>query len=138
MYSGYLDVTDKGVLPMKYDVYAKNCPSRMVLDRISNKWSMLILNRLRVETVRFNHLRREIDGISQKVLSQTLKNLERDGLIRREAFLTVPVTVEYSITDLGKTLSDTVHIVTHWAEEHYDAVIEAQQTFDERNNTLAL
>lgn len=117
---------------MQYDVYAKNCPSRMILDRISNKWSMLILDRLGEEKVRFNQLRREIDGISQKVLSQTLKNLERDGLIFREAFPTVPVTVEYSITDLGKTLSDTVHILTHWAEEHFDTVIKAQKEYDAR------
>jgi len=115
---------------MRYDVYAKSCPSRMILDRISNKWSMLILNRLRDETVRFNQLRREIDGISQKVLSQTLKHLERDGLIDREAFPTVPVTVEYSITDLGRTLSDTVHILTHWAEENFDAVVMAQRSYD--------
>jgi len=112
------------------DVYARNCPSRMILDRISNKWSMLILTLLRQETVRFNQLRREIDGISQKVLSQTLKNLERDGLIHRAAFPTVPVTVEYSITGLGRTLSDTVHILTHWAEENFDAVVEAQQSYD--------
>lgn len=118
---------------MRCDVYAKNCPSRMILDRISNKWSMLILNRLREEKVRFNQLRREIDGISQKVLSQTLKNLERDGLIHREAFPTVPVTVEYSITDLGRTLSDTVHILTHWAEKHYDRVIQAQQAYDAKS-----
>ena len=124
-------------VPMKCDVYVKNCPSRMILDRISNKWSMLILNRLREGTVRFNQLRREIDGISQKVLSQTLKDLERDGLIRREAFPTVPVTVEYSISDLGKTLSDTVHILTHWAEKHYDAVISSQNTYDERDKALA-
>jgi len=124
---------------MRYDVYAKNCPSRMILDRISNKWSMLILNLLRRETVRFNQLRREIDGISQKVLSQTLKNLERDGLIHREAFATVPVTVEYSITELGRTLSDTVHILTHWAEENFDAVVQAQQSYDLRSvpNRLA-
>jgi DNA-binding HxlR family transcriptional regulator len=115
------------------DVYAKNCPSRMILDRISNKWSMLILDRLRADTVRFNRLRREIDGISQKVLSQTLKYLERDGLIRREAFPTVPVTVEYSITELGRTLSDTVHILTHWAEVNFAAVVQAQQTYDEKS-----
>jgi DNA-binding HxlR family transcriptional regulator len=121
---------------MKYDVYAKNCPSRMILDRISNKWSMLILDRLRGGTVRFNQLRREIDGISQKVLSQTLKDLERDGLIRREAFPTVPVTVEYSISNLGKTLSDTVHVLTHWAEIHYDAVISSQNTYDARDKAL--
>jgi len=118
---------------LQCDVYAKNCPSRMILDRISNKWSMLILNRLREETVRFNQLRREIDGISQKVLSQTLKYLERDGLIRREAFPTVPVTVEYSITDLGRTLSDTVHVLTHWAEENFTAVVQAQQRYDASN-----
>lgn len=118
---------------MQCDVYAKNCPSRMILDRISNKWSMLILNRLREKKVRFNQLRREIDGISQKVLSQTLKNLERDGLIHREAFPTVPVTVEYSITDLGRTLSDTVHVLTHWAEEHFDRVVQAQQAYDARS-----
>ncbi len=112
------------------DVYAKNCPSRMVLDRISNKWSMLILNRLQEETVRFNQLRREIDGISQKVLSQSLKQLERDGLVRREAFPTVPVTVEYSITDLGQTLAETVHLLTHWAEKNFDAVLQAQQRYD--------
>lgn len=118
---------------LQCDVYAKNCPSRMILDRISNKWSMLVLNRLREETVRFNQLRREIDGISQKVLSQTLKYLERDGLIRREAFPTVPVTVEYSITDLGRTLSDAVHVLTHWAEENYAAVAQAQQNYDARD-----
>lgn len=122
---------------MKCDVYAKNCPSRMILDRISNKWSMLILNRLREETVRFNQLRRDIDGISQKVLSQTLKYLERDGLIRREAFPTVPVTVEYSITELGRTLSDTVHVLTHWAEENYAAVVQAQRAYDERSVSAA-
>lgn len=108
----------------------------MIFDRISNKWSMLILNRLQKGTVRFNQLRREVDGISQKMLSQTLKNLERDGLIRREAFPTVPVTVEYSISDLGKTLSDTVHILTHWAEEHYESVIQAQMSYDIKDKTL--
>jgi len=121
--------------PLKCDVYAKNCPSRMILDRISNKWSMLILDRLREETVRFNQLRRDIDGISQKVLSQTLKCLERDGLIRREVFPTVPVTVEYSITELGRTLSDTVHVLTHWAEANFTAVVQAQQAYDEKSET---
>jgi len=115
---------------MRYDVYAKNCPSRLILDRISNKWSMLILNRLREETVRFNQLRRDIDGISQKVLSQSLKHLERDGLIRRRAYPTVPVTVEYSITDLGRTLSDTVHVLTHWAEVNYDTALQSQNAYD--------
>ena len=82
--------------------------------------------------MRFNQLLREIEGISQKVLSQTLKNLMRDGLINREVFPTVPVTVEYSITDLGTTLSDTVHQLTHWAEEHHNEILYAQQCYDEQ------
>jgi DNA-binding HxlR family transcriptional regulator len=123
--------------PMQCDVYAKNCPSRMILDRISNKWSMLILDRLQEETVRFNQLRRDVEGISQKVLSQTLKQLERDGLIRRQAFPTVPVTVEYSITELGRTLSDTVHVLTHWAEENFAAVVQAQQAYDHKAGSAA-
>ncbi len=73
-----------------YDVYEDRCPTRMVLDRIADKWALLILDKLRVDAVRFNLLRREIKGISQKVLSQTLKKLERDGLISRQAFPTVP------------------------------------------------
>ena len=116
-----------------YNVYAQNCPTRLLLDRISNKWSMLILGRLAKGKVRFNQLRREIEGISQKVLSQTLKNLERDGLIVREAFPTVPVTVEYSITELGSTLSDTVNMLKRWAESHYEEVLASQNAYDGRN-----
>jgi DNA-binding HxlR family transcriptional regulator len=114
----------------KYDVYSKDCPTRLILDQISNKWALLILDRLSKEPVRFNQLRRDIEGISQKVLSQTLKNLERDGLIHRQAFPTVPVTVEYSITSLGQTLTETVNVLTHWAEENGDAVLSAQQAYD--------
>ena len=113
-----------------YDVYEDRCPTRMVLDRIADKWALLILDRLRVEAVRFNLLRREIKGISQKVLSQTLKKLERDGLISRQVFPTVPVTVEYSLTDLGRTLSQTVNQLTLWAEAHIGEIEAAQQRYD--------
>lgn len=113
-----------------YDVFAKNCPTRLVLDRLADKWSLLILDRLREEPVRFNQLRRDIEGLSQKVLTQTLRNLERDGLIHRQVFPTVPVTVEYSLTPLGRTLTKTVAALAHWAEENIDAVLTAQQSFD--------
>jgi len=113
-----------------YDVYAKNCPTRLVLDRLADKWALLVLNRLTDEPVRFNRLRRDIEGVSQKVLTQTLRNLERDGLIAREVFPTVPVTVEYSLTPLGRTLTETVGALTHWAEENFDSVRLAQQSFD--------
>ena len=115
-----------------YDVYENRCPTRLVLDRLADKWALLVLDRLRGEPVRFNGLRRDIKGISQKVLSQTLKNLERDGLVTRTAFATVPVTVEYALTPLGLTLTETVAALAHWAERNMDAVIEAQAAYDQR------
>jgi DNA-binding HxlR family transcriptional regulator len=102
----------------------------MVLDRVADKWAVLILGLLTSGPVRFNRLRREIEGLSQKMLSQTLKSLERDGLVRREAFPTVPVTVEYSITPLGRTLADTVDALRIWGETHIEAVLEAQRRYD--------
>ena len=86
------------------NAYAADCPTRQILDRVGDKWAVLILLLVRDEPMRFNALRRDIEGISQKMLSQVLKSLERDGLIRRRVIATVPVTVEYSITPLGATL----------------------------------
>ena len=94
---------------MKPNAYAAACPTRQILDRVGDKWAVLILLLIREEPMRFNALRRAIEGISQKMLSQVLKSLERDGLIRRRAIATVPVTVEYSITPLGKTLESIDH-----------------------------
>ena len=113
-----------------YNIYEDQCPARQVLDRLADKWALLILDRLQKEPVRFNQLHRDIKGISQKVLSQTLKKLERDGLLSRCVFATVPVTVEYALTDLGKSLVQTVNIFAHWAELHMDAVLLAQSQYD--------
>lgn len=115
-----------------YDVYAKNCPTRLLLDHIADKWASLILWRLADGPVRFNELRRKIEGISTKVLSQALKELERDGLVSRAVFATVPVTVEYSITPLGATLGRKIAAISQWAEENIEAVLEAQQRYDKR------
>jgi DNA-binding HxlR family transcriptional regulator len=112
------------------DPFNAQCPTRQVLDRIGDKWAVLILIMLDRETLRFNELRRRIESISQKMLSQTLKSLERDGLVRREVFATVPVTVEYSLTELGRTLAQTVQALTAWAESHIGAVQEAQRRYD--------
>src|SRR5947199_10860291 len=101
---------------MKPNAYAANCPTRQILDRVGDKWAVLILLLVRDEPMRFNALRRTIEGISQKMLSQVLKSLERDGLIRRRAIATVPVTVEYSITPLGATLTGAVDPLRQWAE----------------------
>jgi DNA-binding HxlR family transcriptional regulator len=112
------------------NAYAAECPTRLVLDRIGDKWAVLVLGLLVEEPVRFNQLRRRIEGVSQKVLSQTLKSLERDGLIHRRAFATVPVTVEYSITPLGRSLAATVNGLRIWAEAHIGEVQKAQNRYD--------
>lgn len=115
---------------LAYNVYSKDCPARMVFDRLTDKWTLLILGHLRFGTLRFNQLRRDIEGVSQKVLSQTLKKLERDGLIQREVFATMPVTVEYSLTQLGTTLTETIETLTNWAQTNIEAVHAAQQRYD--------
>jgi DNA-binding HxlR family transcriptional regulator len=115
---------------MKPDVYAADCPIRQILDRVGDKWAVLILLLLRERPMRFNQLRRTIEGISQKMLSQVLKSLERDGLIRRHAFATVPVTVEYSITQLGLTLAVAVDSLRDWAEQNLKDVLAAQRRYD--------
>jgi len=113
-----------------WNCYAANCPTRFALDRIADKWSVLILGALGREPLRFNRLLREIEGISQKVLSQTLKRLERDGLVTRTVFATVPVTVEYAVTPLGTTLARAVTAVIDWANTHIEAVMKAQEAYD--------
>ena len=103
---------------MPYDVYEERCPTRQVLDRLADKWALLILDRLQQGPTRFNALKRDIQRITQKVLTQTLRKLERDGLVSREVHATVPVTVEYALTPLGHTLTDTVAALAHWAEHN--------------------
>ena len=112
------------------DPFQALCPTRRVLERIGDTWAVLILIALDDGTLRFNELRRRIENISQKMLSQTLKSLERDGLISRRAFATVPVTVEYALTPLGRTLASTVQALTQWAEAHIGEVEEAQRRYD--------
>ncbi|WP_309621653.1 helix-turn-helix domain-containing protein [Novosphingobium sp.] len=117
---------------MGYDVYDSGCPARMVLDHVGDKWALLVLHRLGQGPVRFNALRREIHGLSQKVLSQVLKRLERDGLITREAFPTVPVTVEYALTGLGECLTANVGPLLRWAEANMEQIKLAQVAYDRR------
>jgi DNA-binding HxlR family transcriptional regulator len=112
------------------NAYSADCPTRQILDRVGDKWAVLILLLLRDETQRFNQLRRAIEGISQKMLSQVLKSLERDGLIRRRVIPTVPVTVEYSMTPLGATLAAAVDPLRDWAESNLKEVLAAQRRYD--------
>lgn len=121
---------DWETMMQKGNAYAAACPTRQALDRIADKWTVLVLGLLNDGPMRFNHLRREIDGISQKMLSQTLKSLERDGLVARRVFATVPVTVEYSITPVGATLAETVTPLRLWAEQNIERILQARADYD--------
>ena len=118
---------------LAYNVYAAGCPTRQALDRIADKWTALVVGLLAERPHRFGELRRAVDGISQKMLTQTLRSLERDGLVDRRAYPTVPVTVEYSLTPLGLTLTEPLAAIRAWAEEHIEAVLAARERYEARN-----
>jgi DNA-binding HxlR family transcriptional regulator len=105
------------------DVFEPNCPSRVVLDRIAEKWTGLVIIALKDETLRFTQLRHRIGGVAPKVLTQTLRSLERDGLVRRRVYAEVPPRVEYSLTRLGRSLQEPLAAVQQWAEQHVGAVM---------------
>ncbi|WP_089341238.1 winged helix-turn-helix transcriptional regulator [Burkholderia singularis] len=125
-------------VPRDGNVYAAQCPTRHVLDRIADKWTVLILALLAHRPLRFNTLLRHIEGLSQKVLSQTLKRLERDGLVARTAYPTMPVSVEYALTPLGQTLVASVWPLIAWAESNIGAVLGARAAYDEQRNVTAV
>lgn len=128
---GIIELTQRPLpVDLTPNVFVAECPTRRVLDRVADKWAVLILILLADGTKRFNALKRMIGGVSQKMLSQTLKSLERDGLVSRRVIPTVPVTVEYSITPLGRTLHAAVDPLRIWAETHIAAVEAAQARYD--------
>ena len=112
------------------DVYAQNCPTRLLLDRIADKWTVLLLTTLEAGPMRFNALKRRVEGVSQKMLSQTLRQLERDGLVTRTVEASVPVSVTYAMTPLGMTLVAALQPMVVWAETRMPVVAEAQAAFD--------
>ena len=99
-------------------VLEPQCPSRLVLDRIADKWTALVIQILASGTMRYAELQRAIGGISQKMLTQTLRSLERDGLVQRTVHPVVPPKVEYSLTRLGRTLIEPLHALCRWSEKH--------------------
>ncbi|MFD2350793.1 winged helix-turn-helix transcriptional regulator [Nonomuraea ferruginea] len=130
---------------MEYDAFLVSCPSRWLLDRISDKWVSLILAALGSDgprpggdcageprPMRYSELSRRLAGVSQKMLTQTLRSLERDGLITRTVTPTVPVTVTYELTDLGLSLRDLMHGIKAWAETHMDEVLANREQYDTR------
>ena len=114
----------------KGDVFDPNCPTRVILDRIGDKWTVLAVLLLRDGPLRFTELRDGIGRVAPKVLTQTLRRLERDGLVTREVFAEVPPRVLYTLTPLGKSLLDPITAVSTWAEEHLPAISRAQERYD--------
>src|SRR6478609_8930726 len=114
----------------EYDAFLAMCPSRQLLDRLTDKWVTLVLCSLGDGGLRYSEISRHIAGVSQKMLTQTLRNLERDGLVTRTVTPTVPVTVDYAITDLGRSLLVIVHQLKSWAEAHMDEVESARTEYD--------
>src|SRR5436190_23962533 len=113
----------------RWNMMDADCPTRQVLDRIADKWTMLVIVALEHGTLRFSELRRAIHGISQKMLTQTLRGLEREGMVEREIIPTVPVTVRYTLTPLGRSLAQTVGAIRAWAYANMDAIDAARQTY---------
>lgn len=110
---------------------AQACPVRDVLDRLGDQWSFLVVLRLSEGPLRFNALKRSVGLISQRMLTVTVRNLERDGLVVRRVFPTTPPQVEYSLTDLGHSLVGPMAELTRWAAGHHDAIRAARKTYDE-------
>jgi DNA-binding HxlR family transcriptional regulator len=131
---------------VEYDAFLAVCPSRKLLDRLSDKWVTLILAALgsagshqlvagcagEPRSMRYSELSRLLAGVSQKMLTQTLRSLERDGLVTRTATPTVPVTVTYELTDLGLSLHQLMRGLKTWAETHMDDVLANRATYDTR------
>ncbi|KOX12553.1 HxlR family transcriptional regulator [Nocardiopsis sp. NRRL B-16309] len=114
------------------DAYLRSCASRSVVDLISNKWVCLVIGALASGPMRFGALRRRLDGITQKMLTRTLRDLERSGLVGREVFPTTPPQVEYSLTPLGENLGVLMGAIRVWAEEHMNEITEARADYDAR------
>jgi DNA-binding HxlR family transcriptional regulator len=113
-----------------YDAYIATCPARQLVDRISNKWVTLILPALADGPQRYSDLSRRIAGVSQKMLTQTLRSLERDGLLERRVTASVPVRVDYELTPLGMSLMPLIRTLKAWAETNMDAVGAARVAYD--------
>jgi DNA-binding HxlR family transcriptional regulator len=116
---------------LAYNAYVAECPSRQVLDTLSDKWVTLVLTALAEGPRRYSELARMIAGVSQKMLTQTLRTLERDGLVTRTITPSVPVRVDYQLTGLGQTILPVVGAIKHWSETHIQEIHAARTAYDQ-------
>lgn len=109
--------------------YDPNCPSRQVLDLIGDKWTVLIVGSLYAGSLRFSEIQKRVGGISQKMLTQTLRALEADGLVVRKVFAEVPPRVEYTLTETGMSLREPLGAITEWARKNLSSVLQARESY---------
>jgi DNA-binding HxlR family transcriptional regulator len=126
----------QAVDPIDAAAVASGCRVREVLERVGDKWSLYVIVVLGGGTRRFRDLRRTIDGISQRMLTVTLRGLERDGLVTRTVHPTVPPQVQYALTPMGRTLLDTVRTLVQWADDHLREIDAARAAYDRRAAVL--
>lgn len=113
------------------DGYDPDCPTRVLLDRVGDKWTVLVIGALADGPMRFTALRDRVRGVSGKVLTATLRALARDGLVLRTAYPSIPPRVDYELTDLGRSLQEPLDVLRSWSEQHIAAVVAHREKFDE-------
>ncbi|MGW4384650.1 winged helix-turn-helix transcriptional regulator [Kitasatospora sp. NPDC004531] len=118
---------------LQWDV-REDCEVRQILDRVADKWSLLVIALLDRRSLRFTELRRAIDGVSQRMLTVTLRHLERDGLVERTVHPVVPPRVDYALTPLGRTLHATIRSLVTWTETHQREIAAAREAYDARQS----
>ncbi|GAA3325406.1 winged helix-turn-helix transcriptional regulator [Paeniglutamicibacter sulfureus] len=114
-----------------FDVMSPDCPSRSIMQRMGDKWTPLVFLALESGPRRFSQLRQDIGGVTPKVLTQTLRSLERDGLLTRTIYPEVPPRVEYELTALGATLLGPLAVVRAWSQDHAEKIIRARNDYDD-------
>jgi DNA-binding HxlR family transcriptional regulator len=120
----------KGELLARGNAFDPDCPTRVVLDRIGDKWTVLVIGALADGPLRFTALRHRVGGVAPKVLTQTLRAMERDGLVTRTVFAQVPPRVDYALTELGVSLGGPIAVLTDWAEAHVGRIVAARDDFE--------
>jgi DNA-binding HxlR family transcriptional regulator len=113
------------------NAFDPDCPTRVVLDRLGDKWTVLVVGSLNPGSMRFTQLRHAIGGVAPKVLTQTLRSMERDGLLTRTVHAQVPPRVDYELTELGRSLIDPLEVLRDWAELHVGPILEARRRHEQ-------
>lgn len=126
--------TVAGEAANKYDIGAEMCPYRLVLEHVTSRWGVLVLIELLERPYRFSELRRAIGRVSEKMLTQTLQTLERDGLVHRDAKPVIPPRVDYSLTDLGREAAEQVRGLAMWTQQRMGEVQKAREGYDARKS----